>query len=421
MRELLPMILSIVLFLITLVIIITLRKADRRDRSIDLIKRYVAQHSEKLYRSGEEMKTMIAEVESRFYTAQSDAEVAIVQINEQKKELFSHLEDLEGLHNTIVQYHKVLTDLSEMTRDVETRTQSVKLEIEEVKQVKELIDNFNISIGESQEEIDTSQQRLHQSMIVYQTKIEESVEDSLEMVRKSFEDEKQKFLDTLEPVFQQMRETSTTLLKEINEQIIKVEQSSELLVNSHAFTLDDLKNRCEERIKEVGQQTTVLEELEQKIAILTGTTSTLEIEQEQKRAEFEKLQEQVVTTKEEVDTLEKDKETIEEEIEEALQIQAQLKKEEELSSLIEREKVDFPDLDDEEDSYNNFDDDEEQEILESPLVVEGEPLAPLQEEQKVPLKDDEVKKNQVIHHQQDVDEIEEGEEEISLEDDEFDL
>ncbi len=421
MRELFPMIVSIVLFFITLIIIFVLRKADQKDRSLNLVKRYVAQHTERLHRSGDEMKTIISEVESRFYKAENDAQVVITQITEQKRELFSHLEDLQELQGTIVQYHKVLTNLSEMTTEVENKTQKVKAEMEKVGEIEQLIHNFNNSLSDTQEEIDSAHQQLHQSMSVYQTKIEQSIEFSLESLRDSFESEKQQFLATLEIPFQQMRETSISLLKELQEQLVTVEQSAEALSNSHVISLEEIKKKCEEQLREVEKQTTQLHLVEGKLSLLQQTISSLEKEQEIKEGA-------VISAQEEIETLEKEKENLADEIEEALRIQEQLKKEEELSSLIEREKVDFPDMDENEDDFYSFQDDEEEEVSESSLSHEQFPVneessdlhsAPSDEEEPENL--EKRKKGEMVDHQKEIDEIEEGEEEINLEEDEIDV
>ena len=52
MAELLPMILSVGLFFLTLVIIITLRNSDRNEHRLEQVKRYVGSHLEMLKTKG---------------------------------------------------------------------------------------------------------------------------------------------------------------------------------------------------------------------------------------------------------------------------------------------------------------------------------------------------------------------------------
>jgi len=426
MRELLPMVVSIVLFFVTLIIIITIRKADRKDRSIELAKRYSAQHAEKLRRSGEEMKTMIAEVESRFYKAQNDAEVVIAQITEQKKELFSHLEDLQRLQGTIVQYHKVLTNLSEMTNEVELRTQKVENEMVKVKEAQQMISDFNSAIVETQEEIDASHQQLHQSMSVYKTKIDQQIEEALVCVNESFQKEKHRNLEEIDTVFQQLRETSASLLKEIGRELNSLEQSNELLVSSHNYTLEDIKTRCDEQLEKIDQYVQESNSLKENLTSLHKEIALLEKEREVHEQNVKTLNEELQLSHEEKEELNEKKRILEEEIEEALNIQKQLKEEEELSSLIERERIDYPDIDDladdEEDPPLAETEDQQIEAIESISVEEDSLLnkIELDEDTEITqeLKD---KKKPIVDHSESIDEIEEGEEEIRLEDDENEL
>ncbi|MFW5484960.1 MAG: SpiroCoCo family coiled-coil protein [Sphaerochaetaceae bacterium] len=416
MRELLPMIVSIVLFFVTLIVIITLRKADRRDRSLDLVKRYVTQHSEKLHRAGEEMTTKIAEVESRFYKAQSDADVVITHIAEQKKELFSHLEDLQELQGTVVQYHKVLTNLSQMTGEVEKRTQKIKEEMERVKEVEQMIADFNASVAETRQEIDETHQQLHESMSVYKTKIEQLIEDALASLRESFESEKQSDMAAMEAVFQQLKETSTFLLKEIRKDLLDAERSNELLLQTRSSTLYQIQQKCSQQLEEIKVRTAELGELKEQIDSLGEKISSLEIEKKEKENHLTELQNELTSSREEKEDLDDQKKILEEQIEEALRIQRQLREEEELSSLIERERVDYPDMEEGDDEADESSGEPEEDSLEE--NISSEVMFDFEEESDEQLKE---KKSTVMDHQNGIDEIEEGEEEISLEDDENDL
>ncbi len=88
MRELLPMVISVILFIVTIIIIATLRKADQKNRKIEHIKKYVNHFSEKMKQSGDEIQTKVVEVESKLHEVQQDTAVAVTKIHREKEELF---------------------------------------------------------------------------------------------------------------------------------------------------------------------------------------------------------------------------------------------------------------------------------------------------------------------------------------------
>ncbi len=379
MRELLPMLLSVTLFIITLIVIATLRKADQKYRKVELIKKYVNQFNEKMKNTADEMNTTIVEVNSKLEEARENTAVAITQITHEKEELFSHLKDLQELQATIVQYHTVLSDLSSMTESVEDRLNVVKEDMNEIQKVETLIADFSVSIQDSHDVMDTMQQSLHQSIGVYQTKIEDLIESSIEQLSHSFEEKKDEFVLSTNPLLTQMNSLVSALFNEVSLQVEKVEQEISFLHKAKDSALEELKQHILDSEKDLEIQKSSLDELQKERTHLSELVARLHGEEQQvsemlerkkkeitysdehleeaqqniasSKEEFENIRQEVMSSKEQLTHLE-------DEIAEALKIKEELQKEEELASLLEREKIDYPNFDEEDEVVDEIIDEE---------------------------------------------------------------
>jgi hypothetical protein len=368
MRELLPMVISVILFIVTIIIIATLRKADQKNRKIEHIKKYVNHFSEKMKQSGDEIQTKVVEVESKLHEVQQDTAVAVTKIHREKEELFSHLQDLQELQSTVLQYHNVLTSLSEMTENVENRLIVVKEDINDIKKVEHLISEFSSSIEDSREAMDQMQQSLHQSFGIYQTKIETLMDSSAEQLTHSFDEKRENFTTSLDPLLVKMNAFASSLFSEVDSQVERVQYQIALLQQATSLSLSDLKQHVSESEKEHEEQQKALQNIAKESEILRSEIQKLHEEKEQVHSELAHIQEekntsleelehtstQITSSMNELETINKDVQTskdellsIEDQIAEALKIKEQLEKEKEIASLLEREKVDYPTFDEE--------------------------------------------------------------------------
>ncbi len=393
MRELLPMVLSIILFLITMVVIATLRKADERNRKVDYIKKYVNNFSENMKQSGQEIETKVVEVESKLHQVVMETSRAVATIQKEKEELFSHVKDLEELQSTVLEYHEVLTSLSSMTEDVENRLVAVKEDIDEIKQVEHLIADFSILIEESKEAMDHHHQALHQSFGIYQQKIETLIESSHEQLVVSFSQKKDEFTHSVNPLLTKMNSIASSLFREAQSHVEKVEQEIEYLQKATSISLSELKQHVGEKEKELEAEHAALitlkgerEAIKDEIRALQENKNNVQTELHElvdKKStsieELDNLNNRVRTSKEELvainDDIELSKDellSLEDEIALALRLKEQQKKEEEIAYLLQREEVDYPTFDDEEEEnlepltdQQSFDDELQEELFDT--------------------------------------------------------
>lgn len=456
MRELLPVLISVILFIVTMVVIATLRKADQKNRKIEYIKKYVNNFSENMKQSGEEIQTKVVEVESKIHQVQIDTAVAVTKIQREKEELFSHLKDLEELQSTVLQYHEVLTSLSSMTENVENRLLVVKNDINEIKKVEHLIADFSISIEESRDAMDQMQQSLHQSFGMYQAKIETLIENSNEQLIMSFDEKRDEFTQSINPLLFKMNTLASSLFREVDEQVEKVEHEIEYLQQATSASLSQLKQHVNEKEKETEVQQALLVSLKEEREALRDEIRALQDDKEQTQSQLTQLVEQksssleelelvsttISSSKNELDTINTDLQhskdellSLEDEIAQALKIKEQLQKEEEIASLLEREEVDYPTFDDEIDDYDESNIEEEStfEELQEELFEEQDeydddidlydeeesqyPLDESEDDSEVDDKDERTKKKKIVEHFYTPDEKEEDELEIIIDED----
>jgi len=369
MRELLPVLISVILFIVTMVIVATLRKSDQNKMKMEHIKKYVNHFSEKMQQSGEEIQTKVVEIESKIYKIQQDTAVTVTKIHGEKEELFSHLQDLEELQSTVLQYHSVLTSLSDMTESVENRLINVKEDINEIKKVEHLISEFFTSIEESRESMDQMQQSLHQSFGIYHSKIESLIDSSTDKLALSFDEKRDAFSASVDPLLVKIHSLTSSLLSEVDTQVERVQHQIAFLHQATSLSLADVKQYVHDGEKEYAAQQETLMHLIQEREALSRDIQKLGEEkgiahtqltaiQEEKKISLGELQQaiaNVATSMDEIDTIHKEVQSskdellsLEDEIAEALRIKEQLEKEKEIASLLEREKVDYPTFDEEE-------------------------------------------------------------------------
>ncbi|HLW21964.1 MAG TPA: hypothetical protein VKZ39_02140, partial [Sphaerochaetaceae bacterium] len=153
MWEMIPIILSVGLFVLTLIIIFTLRKADRQNRRLDIMRQYVGQYISEVKNAESRLHELITDVESRLDENRRGTEELVSQIMRERESLFSHNEDLEELQKTLAYYHEVLGQLGAMTEKAEMRTRQVRSEVQKVEAVNRTIEESLALSAETEKQL----------------------------------------------------------------------------------------------------------------------------------------------------------------------------------------------------------------------------------------------------------------------------
>ena len=481
MADLLPMILSVGLFFLTLVIIITLRNSDRNEHRLEHVKRYVGGHLEMLKNKDNELLAHISEYESRFIEAQNQAAATIAEIERKREKLFAHVSELVELEATVVHYHEVLTNLSSLTVNAEQRISYVQEKVDRLKEVDRLIESYREAVGESEENLDRIEESVHQRISLFEQRVDSYAAGLLGDTEEQLEARRQEFVRTMDPLLSQVRSLIIPLFERITSHVDSLTDRQQEFSQSVMNSLDEASRRITE-IKE--QEHDILEEiaelsrrkssLAQDLEHLTGQLSekgreleetservnsqreelaVVESDVSRSREELNTISSQVSRTKNDLEVLsqemlegnqslktiddrlermneqsllaerektrlEEDLETsrvsledltrsievshqenqqlldekarIEQDIEEALRIQKEMREREELLSMRERERIDYPDFEEdgvsgeEEDLPSDHQDTLESEVFEKDAAEDTSTPLLFEEEQKPP-------------------------------------
>ncbi len=264
MKDLIPILLSIVLFTITLILMYVLRRADQRDRKLDLMKRYVAQHEANMREIGDGFKETVAKVEENIAQGQQDVGRLLQRLKTQQEDIQAHSDDLEELQKTITYYHEVLGQLAAMTEKAEIRTTSVKTEVAKVEQVRLTINDFFIQLAAAEETMRKDKEQLISLGGQQQERLRMQIEDSIADAKERIEALLQAALSHTDKSFQMMISTVQAFLRELNNRTELLESVVKRLTDTSTASLLALSTVIDDKREELNQRAQVLEDLSNK-------------------------------------------------------------------------------------------------------------------------------------------------------------
>ncbi|MDD4219020.1 MAG: hypothetical protein PHR10_02420 [Sphaerochaetaceae bacterium] len=344
MWEILPILLSIGLFIITLIVIFTLRSADRRDRKLDVMRRYVAQYMAEVKRAEAHMQERVVEFDHRLAENKQSMELLVNQITTQREGLLSHSEDLTELQKTLTYYHQVLGQLSAMTEKAEIRTRQVKEEVSKVEQVQTIIDKFSIKIAESEELVHQQDERLEHIVNHHKVRMERQVEESVADAKIAIDALIDESLNHTDITFQTMISTVQAFLRELNNRTEIVEGVLKRLTTSSLSALDELELVIAETKKEIEEHEQVLATIMQKREAMESSIETLVQRKKGFEEELEKNASLLGHQEQKLKELEQQVKTVQDELDIALGERQRLIEEEELRELEMKARLDNPDM-----------------------------------------------------------------------------
>jgi len=342
--EILPILLSIGLFIITLIVIFTLRSADRRDRKLDVMRRYVAQYMAEVKRAEAHMQERVVEFDHRLAENKQSMELLVNQITSQREGLLSHSEDLNELQKTLTYYHQVLGQLSAMTEKAEIRTRQVKEEVSKVEQVQTIIDKFSIKIAESEELVHQQDERLEHIVNHHKVRMERQVEESVADAKIAIDALIDESLNHTDITFQTMISTVQAFLRELNNRTEIVEGVLKRLTTSSLSALDELELVIAETKKEIEEHEQVLATIMQKREAMESSIETLVQRKKGFEEELEKNASLLGHQEQKLKELEQQVKTVQDELDIALGERQRLIEEEELRELEMKARLDNPDM-----------------------------------------------------------------------------
>ena len=160
--SLLPVMLPIALFVVTLIIIFTLRASDKHSKSLSNVKRLLDIYKSNIEASDLSFKQYASELEQT--VAKKDAEVkSLIQtVNTQITELKSYSDDLLRLKAAMETYRTALEGLGVLTKDADEKVRTVQEDVDRLEKVRAVIDGFRQDMRDADEHLRKHEQQVIQ-------------------------------------------------------------------------------------------------------------------------------------------------------------------------------------------------------------------------------------------------------------------
>ncbi len=332
--------LPIVLFIITLIIIFTIRGADRRERRLEVMRKYVTQYMSDIKETEERFHEAVGIIEAGLQANKVEIDQLFERVYRQREELMGHSEDLGELQKTFIYYREVLQELADLTTKAEQRIAVVKDDLTEIERSEEFVERVKaqrIEIDNLHKEISSL---IDGSVAEHNVRLEEEVGEAIVRARIKAEEEIEIPLNQAHATFQAIISNVQVFLKELLERHNLLEASTAELSKVSVATLDKLS-------EQINSTKASILEGDQNILQLDDDRSRLELMVQALHKEQAKLEESIATSsseisakEEELKKLEGQVESVKDELDLALAERERLKAEEEQRELLEKAKID---------------------------------------------------------------------------------
>lgn len=245
--SLVPVLLPIALFVVTMIIIFTLRAGDKSSRSLSTVKKLLDKYKGDVEASDNSFKQYAAELEQTISKKDSEVKELIQTINSQLGELRSYSEDLVRLKMAMDTYREALEGLARLTSDADDKISTVQNEVDRLDKVRNVIDGFRQDMRDADEHLRKHEQRVIQleresigRMNTAVSETDSSMDEAMEGLHKEsmeiFEDFKEKTdkdtefrLRKIDDAFQSVIHTVQEFFGELENKLDVVRQQSAVL------------------------------------------------------------------------------------------------------------------------------------------------------------------------------------------------
>lgn len=236
---------SIVLFAITLIIILALRKADQNNRRLGTVKKMVEKLEADTRKTMDEFKQELAEIEVEISKKEDNLHNLIQSGTSQINALSSYYDDFGNLSSAMQTYKKALEGVQRLTESTDDKIAQLGDDVNRLEEVKQLIQSFRDDIDNirqsavEQVENATSDSENRMSSAV------ESLKSESAILKESFRTDVNALVDSNADRIQNI---VTTYVEEINDKISQMNQVSTKL----AAQLEQLQAAAEREAEPVS-------------------------------------------------------------------------------------------------------------------------------------------------------------------------
>lgn len=236
---------SIVLFAITLIIILALRKADQNNRRLGTVKKMVEKLEADTRKTMDEFKQELAEIEVEISKKEDNLHNLIQSGTSQINALSSYYDDFGNLSSAMQTYKKALEGVQRLTESTDDKIAQLGDDVNRLEEVKQLIQSFRDDIDNirqsavEQVENATSDSENRMSSAV------ESLKSESAILKESFRTDVNALVDSNADRIQNI---VSTYVEEINDKISQMNQVSTKL----AAQLEQLQAAAEREAEPVS-------------------------------------------------------------------------------------------------------------------------------------------------------------------------
>ncbi len=176
--SLVPVLLPIFLFVLTLVIIFSLRASDKKSRGIQTVKAWLEKYKGEVEDSENSFRHFATEFEQTIANKNDEVQALVHKLDAQLAELREYSEDLVKLKNAMDTYKTALEGLAKLTEDADDKISSVQTEATRLDNVRNVIDGFRQDMKDADEHLRKHEQRVIQLERESVTRMNEAVSET---------------------------------------------------------------------------------------------------------------------------------------------------------------------------------------------------------------------------------------------------
>ena len=256
-KDLLPILLPIALFIVTLIIIFTLRASDKRNRSLATVKKLLDNYKGDVEASDNNFKQYAIELEQTVSKKDQEVKGLIQTVNGQIGELKSYSEDLVRLKNAMETYRSALDGLAVLTKDADQKVRTVQDEVDRLDKVRAVIYGFKQDMKDADEHL-----RKHEQQVIQLER------ESIEHMNQAVSDTDSNMDEAIENIHRESAEVFADFkdktVAETDFRLRKLDDAFQAVIHTVQQFFGELENKIDEAKN-------VAEALEQKAASVAAS------------------------------------------------------------------------------------------------------------------------------------------------------
>ena len=149
--EMIYIILPIVLFIINLIIVLILRKADSIKHGLTNIRRLTDSYRNEIENKTNAFHTELEDIEGRFSKAETELRTLLSTVGTEISNIKTYNEDLSSLRQSMDSYREALAALAKLTNTADTKVSQIEEDVLRLENVENKIKSFQLEMKDAEE------------------------------------------------------------------------------------------------------------------------------------------------------------------------------------------------------------------------------------------------------------------------------